>query len=85
MYNTSTLYILLCKVFALLFLLSCQHSKLDKTKFKEDEKNWEYLYSLELKSALENEDDAAFHFFWPYYLQERYNNKLKNAGNEILE
>ena len=75
--------------FVLFFITSC-HPQLEKpypqnTEFKESSKNWEYLYSLELQSALRNEDDAAFFFFWPYYLQERYRNKLKSAGYEVFK
>ena len=75
------------RFYYILFLLcvSCPNKSTQKIKPLNIEPNWEYLYSLELKSALKNEDDAAFYFFWPYYLQERYNNKLKNAGHKILE
>lgn len=73
-------------IFILLIISSCQTNNIPKVKpsdttLKQEEKNWEYLYAIELKRALENEDDAAFYFFWPYYLQERHNNKLKNDSN----
>ena len=67
----------------LIICFGCQNKQINKspkpidTKFKEDNRDWEYLYALELKSALENDDDVAFHFFWTYYLQARYENKLK--------
>lgn len=73
-------------IFILLIISSCQTNNIKKlkpsdTNLKHKEKNWEYLYAIELKRALENEDDLAFYFFWPYYLQERYNNKLNNDSH----
>jgi len=47
------------------------------TKFKESQRDWEYLYAKELDAAIKNEDIASFYFFWPYYLQERHRNKCK--------
>ena len=52
-----------------------------ETKHKEEKKNWEYLYALELKSALINQDDASFYFFWPLYLEARYENKHNQLEN----
>lgn len=69
------------RVLFLLFLISsCSNKKLltpKDTFFNENERNWEQVYEEELKSALENNDNVAFYFFWPYYLEERYKNKLK--------
>ena len=72
-------------VFIFLLFFGCQTNEhnlkpLD-TIPKEKERNWEYLYSLELKHALYNQDDAAFYFFWPLYLEARYENKQKQLGN----
>ena len=67
----------------LIICFGCQNKQINKspkpidTKLKEDNRDWEYLYALELKSALENDDDVAFHFFWVHYLQARYENKFK--------
>lgn len=47
------------------------------TRFKESQRNWEYLYAAELDAALENEDVAAYYFFWPLYMQARYENKCE--------
>jgi len=58
------------------------HLKPQDTKFQESNKNWEYLYALELDSALKNEDQLAFHFFWPYYLQARDQNKCKKYNQD---
>lgn len=56
-----------------LFLVtSCAHKKDLKPKnalFLQNNKNWSAVYERELKSALENEDHAAFYFFWPEYLK----------------
>ena len=48
------------------------------TRFKESQRNWEYLYAQELSAALENDDVAAYYFFWPLYMNERNKNKCKN-------
>ena len=65
----------------LLLLCGCQsHNNKPKpsdTKYKENKRDWEYLYAVELKNALIHQDDAAFYFFWPLYLEARYENKLK--------
>ena len=72
---------LLCLI-CILLMTSCvsQQPKLQPkdTRFKESQRNWEYLYAAELDAALENEDVAAYHFFWPLYMQARYENKCKN-------
>ncbi len=72
---------LLCLIYILL-MTSCASKqpqlKPRDTKFKETQRNWEYLYALELDAALENEDVAAYYFFWPLYMQARYENKCKN-------
>jgi hypothetical protein len=71
--------------FIFLLLFGCQANehklKPSDTKPKEKERNWEYLYARELKNALYNQDDAAFYFFWPLYLEARYENKQKQFEN----
>ena len=47
------------------------------TRFKESQRNWEYLYAAELDAALENDDVVAYYFFWPLYMHARYENKCK--------
>lgn len=62
------------------FISSCSNNKLLKpqdTMFNEEDRNWEEVYSQELKSALENDDEEAFHFFWRYYLEEKYKTNKK--------
>jgi hypothetical protein len=63
----------------LLFCVSCSTKKLtpNDTRLDPNKRNWEEVYKKELISALENDDDQAFHFFWRYYLEERYKNKNK--------
>ena len=51
------------------------------TQHKEEKRDWEYLYSIEMKNALDNKDDEAFYFFWPLYLEARYQNKEKMIEN----
>ena len=67
---------------AILFSASCASTqpKLQpkNTRPKPSQKNWEYLYAQELSAALENNDVAAYYFFWPLYMNERNKNKCKN-------
>lgn len=74
-------------LFLIIFISSCsQHAQNlptpKDTLFKESDRNWEYLYAKELDSALLNQDDPAFFFFWPYYLQERHKNKIKKLNDK---
>lgn len=69
-------------VLIIILLFGCKHNGLDKSQpsdvqLNKDERNWEHLYAIELENALKNQDDMAFHFFWPLYLKARYENKLK--------
>lgn len=69
-------------IILLFFICSCNNSnklKPSDTLFKEEDKNWEELYAIELARALFHEDDIAFYFFWPYYLRERYLNRNKKT------
>lgn len=34
------------------------------------QKNWQSIYKQELETAIQNDDDEAFRFFWPEYLKE---------------
>jgi len=72
-------------LFFLLILFGCQtkyNLKPSDTKLKESERNWEQLYARELSNALKNEDNAAFYFFWPLYIQERSHNKCKKYNSK---
>lgn len=72
-------------LFIILLLCGCQSTHYQvkplDTRYKEEKRDWEYLYSIELKNALDNEDDVAFYFFWPLYLEARYQNKEKMLEN----
>jgi len=60
---------------------SCVHDKIyTKPPTSIETKNWELIYANELRSAIYNNDYDAFAFFWPLYLQERHNNKLKTIN-----
>lgn len=69
-------------------LFGCREQQINKppvptdTKSKESDKDWEYLYGLELKRALQNDDYQSFSFFWIYYLEARHENKLKKLDKE---
>lgn len=70
----------------ILFISSCTNSnklKPSDTLFKEEDRNWEEVYAIELERALFHEDDVSFHFFWPYYLKERYLNKQKTLHPKV--
>lgn len=59
-------------LFCLFLVMSCSHKKEPMprdTLFLDKNRDWESLYEQELKAAIDNEDDAAFHFFWPEYLK----------------
>lgn len=76
---------LLCVLLILSGCVSTKPSvKPSDTKFNESQRDWEYLYAKELDAALENEDVISYHFFWPYYLQERHRNRCKQY-NEFHE
>ena len=69
-------------ILTIILLLGCKHNRVDRpqlsdTALNKDERNWEHLYAIELKNALKNQDDVAFYFFWPLYLEVRRENKLK--------
>lgn len=69
-----------------LLLIGCVGVKIQpkpqNTQLQESKKDWEYLYSLELDSALKNQDFSAYRFFWPYYLEARYENKCKKYNED---
>ena len=72
-------------LFLFLILFGCQTKyspKPSDTEFKDSERDWEALYSRELLNALKNEDDVAFYFFWPLYIQERSHNKCKKYNTK---
>ncbi len=62
------------KYLPLLLLCGCvtTHSPqpLD-TKFDESKRDWAEVYKLEMKAAIENEDEGAYHFFFGEYMKVR--------------
>lgn len=75
-------------IIIILVLIGCQTTSIESpnNKGSDDPRDWEYLYSIELKNALDNQDDMAFHFFWLYYLEARHENKLKKlAKQQVLD
>lgn len=48
-----------------LFLSNCSTYHTPKKQL-----NWELIYKAELESAIRNNDDEAFMFYWPEYLKE---------------
>jgi hypothetical protein len=59
-------------LFCFLFTIGCSHKKEpmpSDTLFLDKNRDWYHLYEQELKTAIDNEDDVAFHFFWPEYLK----------------
>lgn len=74
-------------VLLIILLFGCKHRKFSNPKpsdtiLNKNQKNWEKLYALELDSALKNDDSAAFYFFWPLYLEARYEKKAKSSGDK---
>jgi len=58
----------------LLLLTGCYSNKaptsLD-TSLHEEDRDWVEVYRMEIKRAVENEDEAAYHFFFQEYMRER--------------
>lgn len=71
----------------LLFTIGCSYKKEpmpNDTLFLDKNRDWEYLYAQELKAAIDNEDDAAFYFFWPEYLKSLSDNN-KTAVIRVID
>tara|TARA_R110000824_G_scaffold2116_1_gene10074 strand:+ start:7720 stop:7950 length:231 start_codon:yes stop_codon:yes gene_type:complete len=62
---------------ALLFILllsGCHFNKVPSipdTHLKEEDRDWIEVYRMEIKRAVDNEDEDAYHFFMKEYLLER--------------
>ncbi len=41
------------------------------TAFDESKRDWAEVYRQEIKAAVENEDEGAYHFFFQEYMKER--------------
>ena len=63
------------KPFFLLFLLcGCvptHNPQPIDTQFDESKRDWAEVYKLEMKAAIENEDEGAYHFFFQEYMKLR--------------
>lgn len=76
-------------ILLIVLLFGCrdrQASKLNPsdTILNKQQRDWEKLYARELDNALKNDDLAAFYFFWPLYLEARYENKRKKFENHNI-
>ena len=62
------------RVLLFLLLTGCYSNKaptsLD-TSLCEEDRDWVEVYRMEIKRAVENEDEAAYHFFFHEYMRER--------------
>ena len=62
------------RVLLFLLLTGCYSNKaptsLD-TSLHEEDRDWVEVYRMEIKRAVENEDEAAYHFFMKEYLLEK--------------
>ena len=58
----------------LLLLCSCvitPDPQPEDTRFDESKRDWLEVYRMEIKAAMEHEDEGAYHFFMHEYLKER--------------
>lgn len=68
----------------ILFFTSCktlgpQHDPTpEDTAFDESKRDWAEVFKQEMKAAIENEDEGAYHFFFQEYMRERIR-QLKEA------
>ena len=51
------------------------------TKFNESDRDWLEVYRHEIKAAVENEDEEAYHFFFQQYMRERIRQYKEQQGN----
>ena len=60
-------------------VISKKEPTIEDTRFNEDDRNWPEVYKHEVAVAIENDDEAAYHFFfWAYIAERQRLNKLKN-------
>ena len=61
-------------IISLFLLCGCvilKDPKPEDTRFDESQRDWLEVYRSEIKAAVENEDEAAYHFFFQEYMRER--------------
>ncbi|MBN86258.1 MAG: hypothetical protein CL885_01910 [Dehalococcoidia bacterium] len=71
------------KYLPILFLSGCVsiHSpQPSDTEFDESKRDWAEVYKLEMKAAVENEDEGAYHFYFQEYMKLRIK-QLKASKN----
>lgn len=51
------------------------------TEFDESKRDWLEVYRHEIKAAVENEDEGAYHFFFQQYMRERIRQYKEQRGN----
>ena len=62
------------RVLLFLLLTGCYTNKAptsSDTYLREEDRDWVEVYRMEIKRAVENEDEAAYHFFFQEYMRER--------------
>ena len=52
-------------------LVQRPHPQPEDTKFDESKRDWLEVFKQEMKAAVENEDEGAYHFFFQEYMRER--------------
>ncbi len=53
-------------------ILGPKHNPMPKdTVFDESKRDWAEVFRQEIKAAVENEDEEAYHFFFQEYMRER--------------
>ena len=57
----------------LLFIPSCvvKEPQIEDTRFDESKRDWVAVYENEIRVAIANEDEAAYHFFFRELLMEK--------------
>ncbi len=51
------------------------------TEFDESKRDWLEVYRHEIKAAVENEDEGAYHFFFQQYMRERIRQYKEQRSN----
>lgn len=58
----------------LLLLSGCYSNKsptVSDTYLNEEDRDWAQIYRMEIKRAVDNDDEDAYHFFFKEYMRER--------------
>jgi hypothetical protein len=81
------LFLLGCKSITSCFLVQLQKNEptIEDTKFDKSKRDWVAVFGHEIRVAMENEDEEAYHFFMHELLQEkvrRWKEKHSEQQNE---